>query len=161
MTTFALFLIFLLACGGAAATGIIFKPGTWYEGLVKPSFTPPKWAFPVAWTAIYVLIAWAGARLAQHPGAGVALALWAAQISLNTLWTPVFFGAHRMGAGMAVMAVLFATVAALLIAAFRVDYWAGLMIVPYMAWLCVAAALNWRVWQDNRGRLQSDHGRPI
>ena len=36
---------------------------TWYASLNKPWFNPPRWAFPVAWTTLYVLIAWAGARL--------------------------------------------------------------------------------------------------
>lgn len=161
MTTFCLFLIFLLACGAAGSTGVIFKPGTWYDGLIKPGFTPPNWVFPVAWTTIYVLIAWAAARLALLPGAGVALALWAAQIALNTLWTPVFFGARRMGAGMAIIALLWLTVAALVIAAFRLDLWAGVLMLPYLAWLCVAAALNWRIWRDNTRRLQMPGDGPI
>ncbi|MCQ0970906.1 tryptophan-rich sensory protein [Paracoccus sp. TK19116] len=148
-------MIFLIACGAAAATGIIFKPGAWYDGLEKPSFTPPKRVFPVAWTMIYLLIAIAGARLAVLPGSAMAMALWAAQIALNTLWTPVFFGAHRMGLGMGVMAALWLVVAALVVAAFRLDAWAGLMLLPYLAWLCVAAALNWRIWRDNSHRLHS------
>ena len=90
-----IFAILLLACAAAGATGVLFQPGAWYDGLAKPWFNPPRWAFPVAWTTLYVLIAWAGARLAGLPGAGVAMALWAAQIALNTLWTPVFFGALR------------------------------------------------------------------
>ena len=94
------FLIFLLACGAAASTGMIFQPGPWYESLVKPRFTPPNWVFPVAWTTIYLLLAWVGYRLTLTPGSETVLALWAAQIALNTLWTPVFFGAHRLFAGM-------------------------------------------------------------
>ena len=62
------FFIFLLACAAAASTGVIFKPGAWYESLVKPSFTPPNWLFPVAWTIIYLLLAWAGYRLTLIPG---------------------------------------------------------------------------------------------
>lgn len=155
MSVFSLFPIFLLACGAAAATGVIFKPGPWYDRLIKPEFTPPNWLFPVAWTVIYALIAWAGARLAQYPESGAALALWSAQIALNTLWTPVFFGAHRMRAGMIIISLLFLTVLVLMVVAFGIDFWAGMMIVPYMAWLCVAAALNWRIWQDNKDRLQS------
>jgi len=54
------FFIFLLACGAAASTGLLFKPGQWYESLVKPGFTPPNWLFPVAWSIIYLLLAWAG-----------------------------------------------------------------------------------------------------
>lgn len=148
------FLIFLLACGAAATTGILFQPGAWYEGLRKPGFTPPNWAFPVAWTTLYVLMAWAGARLAGLPGSGMALALWGAQIALNTLWTPVFFGARRMAAGMAIIAILWLVVAALMVEAFRLDLWAGMMILPYLAWLCVAAALNFRIWRLNPGAGQ-------
>ncbi|MTH63013.1 tryptophan-rich sensory protein TspO [Paracoccus shanxieyensis] len=148
------FLIFLLACGAAATTGILFQPGAWYEGLRKPGFTPPNWAFPVTWTTLYVLMAWAGARLAGLPGSGMALALWGAQIALNTLWTPVFFGARRMAAGMAIIAILWLVVAALMVEAFRLDLWAGMMILPYLAWLCVAAALNFRIWRLNPGAGQ-------
>ena len=155
------FLIFLAATAAAAATGTIFRPGDWYEGLRRPDWAPPKWAFPLVWTTLYVLMAWAAARVAPLPAAGYALALWALQIALNTLWTPVFFGAHRMAFGMVIIAALWLVVAALMVAAFRLDLWAGLIMVPYLAWLTVAAALNWRIWQDNRTPLQSDADRPI
>ena len=146
-----LFLIFMVASAAAAATGIIFRPGSWYDGLRKPSFTPPKWAFPVAWSTIYLLSAIAAARVALLPGAGLALALWAAQIALNTLWTPTFFGARRMGMAMGVMAVLWAVVAGMVVQFWMLDWRSGLMLLPYLAWLCVAAGLNWRVWRDNPG----------
>ena len=145
------FLIFLAACAAAGATGVLFQPGEWYQRQKRPSFTPPDWVFPVVWTTLYILIAWAGARLAALPGAGTALALWSLQIALNSLWTPVFFGAHRKGAGMAIIALLWLTVAALIIAAFRLDAFAGLMLLPYIVWLSIASALNWRVWKDNPG----------
>ncbi|ATQ55452.1 MULTISPECIES: tryptophan-rich sensory protein TspO [Paracoccus] len=145
------FLILLIACAAAGATGILFQPGAWYDGLAKPWFNPPRWAFPVAWTTLYVLIAWAGARLAHLPGAGLVMALWAAQIALNTLWTPVFFGAHRMGMGVAVIALLWLVVAALTVLAFRLDRLAGALLLPYLAWLSLAGALNYRLWQMNPG----------
>ncbi|WP_108501865.1 tryptophan-rich sensory protein TspO [Paracoccus indicus] len=146
-----LFLIFMVASAAAAATGIIFRPGSWYDGLRKPSFTPPKWAFPVAWSTIYLLSAIAAARVALLPGAGLALALWAAQIALNTLWTPTFFGARRMALAMGVMATLWVVVAGMVVQFWMIDWRSGLMLLPYLAWLCVAAALNWRVWRDNPG----------
>lgn len=146
-----LFLIFMVASAAAAATGIIFRPGSWYDGLRKPSFTPPKWAFPVAWSTIYLLSAIAAARVALLPGAGLALALWAAQIALNTLWTPTFFGARRMALAMGVMAALWVVVAGMVVQFWMLDWRSGLMLLPYLAWLCVAAALNWRVWRDNPG----------
>ncbi|MBC3956596.1 tryptophan-rich sensory protein TspO [Pseudomonas triticifolii] len=144
------FFIFLLACAAAASTGIIFKPGQWYESLTKPGFTPPNWAFPVAWTIIYLLLAWAGYRLSLIPGSQELLALWAAQIALNTLWTPVFFGAQKPFAGMVIISVLWAVVATMVVMALRLDVITGLILFPYLVWLCVAAALNFSILRNNR-----------
>jgi tryptophan-rich sensory protein len=144
------FFIFLLACGAAASTGILFKPGQWYESLVKPSFTPPNWLFPVAWSIIYLLLAWAGYRLSLIPESQVVLALWAAQIALNTLWTPVFFGAHRLFAAMVILTLLWLVVAVMLVMAMRLDVITGLILFPYLLWLCVAASLNFSILRHNR-----------
>ncbi|MDU8524408.1 TspO/MBR family protein [Pseudomonas syringae pv. actinidifoliorum] len=144
------FLIFLLACSAAAATGIIFKPGAWYESLQKPAFTPPNWAFPVAWTTIYLLLAWAGYRLTLLPGSQTVLALWAAQIALNTLWTPVFFGANRIAAAMVILALLWFVVATMIVMALQLDIITGLILFPYLVWLSVAAALNFSILRHNR-----------
>ena len=144
------FYIFLLACGAAAATGIIFKPGAWYEALQKPTFTPPNWAFPVAWTTIYLLLAWAGYRLTVLPGSETVLALWAAQIALNTLWTPVFFGAHRIFTAMVILALLWIVVATMIVMAMRLDIVTGLILFPYLLWLSVAAALNLSILRNNK-----------
>jgi benzodiazapine receptor len=144
------FYIFLLACAAAAATGIIFKPGPWYRALQKPSFTPPDWLFPVAWTTIYLLLAWAGYRLTLLPDSETALALWAAQIALNTLWTPVFFGANRIVTAMVILALLWVVVAALMVSALQLDMVTGLILLPYLAWLTVAAALNFSIMRHNK-----------
>ncbi|MGY3173882.1 benzodiazapine receptor [Pseudomonas sp. TE12234] len=144
------FYIFLLACGAAASTGIFFKPGQWYEFLAKPGFTPPNWAFPVAWSIIYLLLAWAGYRLSQISGSQVVLALWAAQIALNTLWTPVFFGAQRIFASMVILTLLWLVVAVMVVMTLRLDVITGLILFPYLAWLCVAAALNFSIMRNNR-----------
>lgn len=144
------FYIFLIACGAAASTGFFFKPGSWYEALEKPGFTPPNWMFPIAWTTIYLLLAWAGYRLAQLPDNEPVLALWACQIALNTLWTPVFFGAHRIVAGMAILSLLWLVVAAMVLMAIRLDVITGLILFPYLAWLTVAAALNFSIMRHNR-----------
>jgi tryptophan-rich sensory protein len=142
--------IFLLACAAAATTGVIFKPGEWYASLNKPRFTPPNWAFPLAWTVIYLLLAWAGYRLTLIPGSQVVLALWAAQIALNTLWTPVFFGAHQVLAAMVILVLLWLVVATMVVMALRLDVITGLILFPYLVWLCVAAALNFSILRNNR-----------
>ncbi|MDD9922549.1 MAG: tryptophan-rich sensory protein [Boseongicola sp.] len=147
---FGLFAIFFAACCAAAATGAMFDPGEWYENLEKPSWTPPKWLFPVAWTILYIAMAVAAARIAVLEGSGYALAFFALQIALNTLWTPVFFGLHRMGAGMVIILCLWAAVAATMVAFFQLDLIAGLLFVPYLVWVTVASALNYSVMRLNR-----------
>ncbi|HSF65760.1 MAG TPA: TspO/MBR family protein [Paracoccaceae bacterium] len=144
-----LFLTFLAACGAAATTGAMFEPGAWYKQLKKPVWTPPGWAFPIAWTAMYLLMSLAAMRVAPLEGSGQAMAFWAAQIAFNTLWTPVFFGLYRMGAAMVVMVFLWSFVALTTLAFWRLDPVAGGMMLPYIAWVTVAGALNLTVWRMN------------
>ena len=148
---FWLFGIFILACCGAATTGALFPPGRWYETLTKPGWTPPDWVFPVAWTSIYILISFAGARVAVLDGNAYALAFWASQAAFSTLWTPIFFGLRRMKGALLVMLPLWLSVAGCLWQNFQLDFWAGLAFVPYMIWVTVAAALNASVWRLNPG----------
>lgn len=150
-----LFLIFLTGCGAAATTGAMFEPGDWYESLEKPSWTPPKWLFPVAWTTLYLCMSWAATRVALLDGNGYAMALYATQLAFNTLWTPVFFGRRDMKGGMIVIVFLWLAVAATMIAFFRLDGLAGTLFVPYLAWVSVASALNWSVWRRNTATLAS------
>jgi tryptophan-rich sensory protein len=146
-----LFLVFLLACGCAATTGYLFPTGPWYADLRKPAWTPPNWAFPVAWTILYVLIAIAGARVAAvgGPGATWALAFWALQIAANTLWMPTVFGANRLRVGLGVIAVLWLAILLCLVASWRVSTLAGLCLLPYLAWVSLAAGVNWELIRLN------------
>lgn len=141
--------ILLTACFAAGSTGGLFPPGDWYDRLNKPAWTPPNWLFPVAWTTLYLLMAGAGARAAVSPDNGIAMAFWALQIALNGLWTPVFFGLRRMKLGLLVLLALWGSVAATLAALWMVDLWAGLMFLPYLAWVTVAGALNYSMVRLN------------
>ena len=152
------FVIFLAACFAAGSTGGLFPPGLWYERLNKPSWTPPNWLFPVAWTTLYLCMAAAGARAAISPDNGLAMALWALQIALNGLWTPVFFGLRNMRLGLIVLMALWASVAASMAALWMVDWVAGLLFVPYLVCVTVAGALNLSVIRLNAdaARKQSE-----
>lgn len=144
-----LFAIFLAAAATAGATGTFFSPGEWYEGLAKPSFTPPPIAFPIVWTTLYVLMSVAAARVAWKDVGGHAIAFWALQIALNTLWTPVFFGANKVGAALVVIVLLWLAIAATTWLFFTIDRIAGALMVPYLAWVSLATALNFSIWRLN------------
>lgn len=144
------FCIFLAACLGAGVTGGLFPPGAWYRRLNKPSWTPPDWVFPVTWMVLYVCMALAGARAAMQPDNAIAMAFWAMQIAFNGLWTPVFFGLKRIRLGMAVVIGLWFAVLCALLALWQVDTLAGVLFIPYLIWVTIAAALNAEVWRMNR-----------
>jgi tryptophan-rich sensory protein len=146
-----LFAIFLAATFGAGATGAMFPTGNWYKALAKPSWTPPNWVFPVVWTSIYLLISFAGARVAGEPGSAFAMAFWAAQIAFNTLWTPIFFGLHNLRAALPVMAALWLSVLGATITHWQVDWLAGLAFLPYLIWVTIAGALNLSLVRLNPG----------
>lgn len=144
-----LFFTFLAACGAAATTGYMFKPGEFYDGLQKPEWVPKRWMFPVVWTVLYILMAWAATRVAVQPLNGQAMAFWALQIALNTLWTPIFFGLNKMRAALVVIVLLWFAVALTCWSFAKVDLWACVLILPYLAWVTVATALNYTVMKLN------------
>ncbi|MEL6424325.1 MAG: TspO/MBR family protein [Pseudomonadota bacterium] len=142
---------FGVAAMAAASTGAAFPPGDWYKALNKPAWTPPNWLFPVAWTALYIGIVIAAWRMAlsDHPLAPLAIAAWSAQIALNAVWSPVFFGLRSLGGAMGVLVALWLAVAATLVVASYVDGTAALLFVPYLVWVSYAGALNFAIWRGN------------
>lgn len=146
---FAVFAICLAACCVAGTTGAVFPPGPWYERLNRPSWTPPNWLFPVAWTTLYVAMSVAAARVAPLEGSGMAMALWALQVALNTLWSPMFFGLRRFGGAIFVVAALWLAVAGTMVTFWALDPIAGWLFVPYLLWCTIATALNVAMWRLN------------
>jgi tryptophan-rich sensory protein len=146
---FGLFFTYLAACFGAAATGALFMPDQWYRDLSKPRWTPPDWVFPVTWTTLYLLMSFAAMRVAPLPGSAQAMGFWAVQITVNALWSPVFFGLKRIRTAMLVVSLLWLAVAVTLISFARIDGLAGLLMLPYLVWVSIAAALNLSVLRRN------------
>jgi len=143
------FCIFLFACMAAGLTGSLFPPGQWYSELNKPIWTPPNWVFPVAWPILYLCMSYSGATLASTDGAGSALALWALQIALNTLWTPVFFGLENIKVGLIVIFLLLISVAMCTYVFWMYSFISGILFLPYLVWVTFAAALNMAVFRLN------------
>ena len=94
----------VLLCFAAASLGGLFMPGEWYASLKKPTWHPPAWIFGPVWTALYTAMAVA-AWLVWRRGGWAAqrrpLLLFLAQLALNAVWTPLFFGLHRTGLAVA------------------------------------------------------------
>lgn len=144
-------LVFVLIVLATASSGAIFKPGEWYESLRKPGWTPPKWAFPVVWTILYVFIGYAGWLVWTIAGWSLPMALWGLQIVANALWSYFFFGMRRMDVALVDVAILWLSIAVFIVAAWPVAPLASLLFLPYLAWVTAAAALNYSVQRLNPG----------
>jgi benzodiazapine receptor len=134
------------ALGGIAAAGAF---PSWYPTLDKPSWTPPVFVFGPTWTLLYALIAGAGwlAWRRSHSRRGPLLFLL--QLALNLAWPWLFFAARRLDLAFAVLTLLWITVLALILVSRRVSRLAGLLLLPYLAWLSFAWALNLAIWRMN------------
>lgn len=146
------FLAFLALSFAAAFFGSRFLPGEWYDSLAKPSWNPPSWIFGPVWTVLYVLIAVSGFllwRCRERPGARLALTFWAVQLVLNALWSWIFFGEHRTGLAFAEITLLLAAIVVTVVLAWRVRRSAGALLLPYLAWVAFAWALNLTLWRLN------------
>ncbi|NNL64995.1 MAG: tryptophan-rich sensory protein [Myxococcales bacterium] len=145
------FVFLTLAVG---AIGSQFLPGPWYEALEKPPGNPPNQVFGPVWTALYIAIAVAAWRVWRRGASGAEtrgpLALWGAQLVVNALWSWLFFGLERVGIALLDIGLLLGLVIATGLAFHRVDRVAGLLFVPYAAWVAFATYLNAGLWWLNR-----------
>lgn len=124
----------------------------WFDALVKPDFMPPAIAFPVAWTILYILMGLALAIVLHARGArmrGPAILVFLLQLGCNLLWSPLFFAAHKVDAALLLILVLLVLVVVTTLLFWRVRPVAGLLLLPYLAWLCFAAALNYEIGRLN------------
>ena len=141
------------AIAGARASS---NAKVFYDSLALPAWAPPAWLFGPAWTLLYTLMAiaaWLVWRAHGVAGARGALALYIVQLAVNTAWTWLFF-ARRSGAlAFADIVVLWILVAMTVVAFARLHRPAAVLLVPYLAWITYAAALNYSTWKLNPGVL--------
>ncbi|MCA4919305.1 MAG: tryptophan-rich sensory protein [Roseomonas sp.] len=148
------FLGFLGACFAAAASGAIFTPGPWYDALKKPRWCPPNWLFAPAWGVLFLMIAIAGWLIWEAVGfsdGALALSLYALQLVLNAAWSGIFFGMRRMDLAFGELCLLWLSILACIIVFWPIDVRAALLMVPYLAWVSFAGALNFTMWRLNPG----------
>jgi tryptophan-rich sensory protein len=143
-------LAWVALCFAASIGGIFVSVDGWYAGLAKPSWNPPGWVFGPVWTLLYALMAVAVWLVWRRVGWRLPVYLFLAQWALNAVWTPLFFGMHRIGLALADITLLWVALAATLVAFWRVRPAAGMLLIPYLAWVSFAGVLNGTIWTMNR-----------
>ena len=145
---------FLVVCFAVSALGgavTASSVGSWYQTLAKPSFNPPDWVFAPVWTLLYAMMGVAGWLVWRRGGAErrPALGLFVLQLVLNLGWSLIFFGARAIGAAFLEIGVLWLAILATLLVFYRIDRRAGLLLVPYLAWVSFATLLTGSLWVLN------------
>jgi tryptophan-rich sensory protein len=150
---------FLGATALVAAIGSVVTQrgrGLWYRTLRKPPYNPPAWLFGPVWTTLYGLMSWSAYRIWKQPDSPDrtrALQLWGAQLGLNGMWSPLFFGKHAPRAALVDLAGMAATIIAYVKIAARLDRVAGALMAPYLGWVGFAGVLNTAIVRRNRSRI--------
>jgi translocator protein len=150
-------IISVVACLAAGGIGSLFtfkSIPTWYPGLKKPRYTPPDQVFGPVWTTLYILMGisvffiWQKGLTAD--GVLPAFTLFWVQLVFNALWSVIFFGMKSKGGGVIIIIVLWLLILAVIITSFQVSIWAGILLIPYIMWVSVAAYLNIGIWRLNK-----------
>lgn len=124
----------------------------WYAGLAKPSWTPPPWVFGPVWSALYLTMAvaaWLVWRRDGFSAGAVPLALFGVQLALNGVWSWLFFALQSPAVALVDIVLLWAAIVATTVIFWRRSTLAGALLVPYVAWVSFAAALNYAIWRLN------------
>lgn len=146
------FVVFLAANMACALAGAFFRPGDWYEGLRKPSWRPPNFAFPIVWGALFIMSTvsvWLVWHAASPELLWVALPVYALQLVLNAGWSALFFGARNMRLALVELGALWLSIAALIVLFSSASTVATLLLLPYLGWVSIAGYLNWTMIQMN------------
>ncbi|APE28290.1 TspO/MBR family protein [Aurantiacibacter gangjinensis] len=124
----------------------------WFQSLEKPAIYPPPATFGIVWSILYFMMGLAFAMVCAawgSPYRGLAIIVFVTQFLMNLAWTPVFFGAQMIENALYVIIGLALALVVTTYLFFRVRKWAGILMLPYLAWVLFAAVLNWQFLQLN------------
>jgi tryptophan-rich sensory protein len=137
--------------GGLVTAGAVRE---WYPTLARPSFAPPSWVFGPVWTLLYLAMGVASRLVwrsgSTRPDVRGALVLYAVQLALNLAWSCLFFGLRRPLLALIEIVVLLGVIVATALRFAAVSNAAGLLMLPYVAWVAFATLLNAGFWWLNR-----------
>jgi len=148
-----LFLVLAFAAAAIGALATVTGIEGWYATLQKPAWNPPRTLFGPVWAVLYVLMAvatWQAWNSGDAKRARRTVSLYSAQLTLNALWSVLFFGLHRPGVALIEILVLWVVLLVILFRYWRIKRSAAALWLPYVLWVSFAAVLNGAIWSLNR-----------
>lgn len=154
MKIITIFISILIAqsAGGIGSFFTASSVKSWYVDLIKPSLNPPSWVFGPVWLTLYTLMGIAAALIWQKRDRSYAkwgLCFYGIQLVLNTFWSILFFGMKNPLAALIDIILLLVLIIVATIFFWRVNVWAGVLMLPYILWVSFATYLNYSIWMMN------------
>ena len=146
LTAFVVLCFGVSVLGGTATRSALTE---WYPALKKPPWTPPGWVFGPVWTLLYPMVAVSGWLAWREGRARFGPLVYLLQLALNAAWPWLFFAERRPGLALLCIAALCLAIVATIAAFWRLSRGAALLLVPYLAWVAFATALNHAIWRMN------------
>lgn len=150
-------------CEAVGLIGSIFTvPAipTWYATLVKPSFAPPNYLFGPVWTTLYALMGISVYLVISNKRQETsdkkqvtkikAVNIFAAQLTLNAIWSPVFFGLKDLLFALVIIIALLFSIFLTIREFGKINKTAGYLLYPYLVWVAFATILNYQLWILNK-----------
>jgi benzodiazapine receptor len=127
----------------------------WYPTLVKPSFTPSTWLFGMAWIVLYLLLGCSIYLLRRDAPetrkANTAFLLFGALLLLSFLWNVLFFALRSPLGGLIVIVLLWLAIVAAYRIFYRLNRWAGWLLIPIWLWTTYLGFLSYWIYVLNPG----------
>ncbi len=146
-------ILFCVILGSLGSIVTITGPGSWYSSLEKPFFAPPNWLFAPMWITLFVLMGialyliWESGT--ERRDVQIALGIFGLQFLLNVLWSFLFFGMKSPLLGFIDILLLWVMILLTIRAFYQVKKSAAYFLIPYIAWVTLASALNGAIYFMN------------
>lgn len=147
-----LIILFLVATFSVAAIGSFFtfdSISSWYSTLNKPFFSPPNWVFGPVWTTLYILIGISAYLAYKSKASKLAMAVFAIQLILNTLWSIIFFGLKNPALAFVEIILLWLSILYMIKLFYSANKLSAYLLIPYILWVSFASILNLAIWLLN------------
>ncbi|OXG09460.1 TspO/MBR related protein [Flavobacterium araucananum] len=148
--------LFICLMVGYSAS-VVTRPSVeiWYPTIVKPVFNPPNWIFMPVWTLLYILMAVAAGLVwdkikEQNEEVKKALGFFLIQLTLNAIWSYLFFGLKNPMLALIEIVLLWLMIYETYLKFTKINKTAGYLLIPYMAWVAFAGVLNASIWWLNK-----------
>lgn len=122
-----------------------------YSEIQRSELTPPDYVFSVVWVILYTLMVISLDILfnLKTEIKKIAVQLFLFTLFLQIMWSFAFFFCGYFLVGFIILLIMDISALALVEIAYNADKTAGVLLLPYLAWLFFATYLNWIIFDLN------------